>query len=628
MMKSCHHHWSSRLLLLSLLGLSGCSPDFSAMAEKRLEFARQNLVDIEIVAIEETAKSSYIRGIKLATELINQRPEKLLGRSLKLTIKQAGKDLDDSKTLFRQIAANPKVTAVLGHRKSSIAIPASVIYERSQIIFMPPFSTAKKLTGHTFNYVFRMMPNNEIMAEQQASAAKILGYQKMVMLYTRDDFSREQAFLFEDAAINQQIKLIQRISFFAKETNYRPIISEFSSEDFDAIFIASSAEPAAKIVKQLREMGITKPILGNDSLNNTNYYHVAGKAANNTIIPSIYKIDRTAMMNNDFIQHYQKRYETIPSYQAAQGYDSVMLLSAAIERAGSTIPSLLSSTLHYMPAWVGITGINGYDKSGELTGKKYFFKVWQGKQWHYLPALHIPYLLERFRANRLNNTPPPSKKVTDFLSVFSKRMHEDDHKTALLDLAYEILQFKRIGIIFENTKEGRKAAGYEIVKTLVDKKKISVEECEIPFSLMTKKEIEQAIIACYGKLSLNMDVFFVSPYYGINPVLIQRLNKSLSFFKIPSLSFNERNVDPNITLVLSKRSDVVMKGKSGMHVYGPLLNGLKVHEFSERMKGLPELMVNLVNLQRYGRSDKAILQLSPDNYLYADTSPLQKKAEP
>lgn len=602
--------------LLAVL-LLGCSPDFAGMAAHRLDVARQNQGDIEIVAIQDLEKTGFIKGVLLAAEEINQRPSKLLGRTLKVNIETDAKTFDEVQPTIRRIAANPKITAVLGHRKSSIATPASLIYERSHIIFIPPIATAKGLTGRDFQYLFRMFPSNTVIAEQLASVAKTLGYKKMAMLYTRDDLSRELAFLFEEAGVKQQIQLIERSSFFEKEEDYRSVIAQFNNKPFDAIFISASDEPAGRMVKQLREMGINQPIIGRHSLHSEDYIRQAGSAAENTISPTILPINNKNPLVKVFTQQYQERYEKkTPDYEAAQGYDSVMLLANAIEQAGSTLPTLLSSTLHYMPAWQGVTGLHAFDQSGELRGKHYYFESWQGGVWHSLPALHTPYLLERFETT-LRQQYGTQRPLTPFSQAFPEHSQDEEHNTYLLDFAQEILQFKRIGIIYENIEEGRKASGYDLLKAVAEQKNLQLVGCEITFSALDQAATERAITACYGKLSMTVDAMLIPPYHGIDANLIKRLNRNLAFFKIPAISLDITSADSSISLALGKRSDVSVLGVDGMQAYSSLLNGMKVHEFAERMKNLPELSVNLEELQRYGRSDRAILDLSPDNYLDA-----------
>lgn len=615
-------HLSCLLVVVWSLLLTACSADLEGIAEYRLDYARQNKGDIQFVAIQPNNNTSFINGVRLAAQEINQRPEKLLGRNLKIQTETEGSTFEATKSSIERIVADPRTVAVVGHRLSSIAVPASVMYERSQIVFLSSFATAQNLTGHGFQYVFRMSPNTSVMAAQLASVATTLGYKRIVVLYARDDLNRELAFLFEDAAINESIKLVKRSSFFEKENNYRSIISQFNNESFDAIFIAAPAEPTARMIKQIREMGLNQPILGNDSLNNIEFTNVIGGGVQNIIAPTLYRNNDISVLNQSFIQAYKNSYKTEPDYSAAQGYDSVMLLVTGIERAGSTLPPLLTSTLHYMPAWVGLTGLHAFDTSGEILGKNYFFHVWQRGQWQAMPAIHIPYLVKNF--TEYQRKLYPERTVTDFAQIFTQRMHTDDHRSYLLDLAHEVLQFQSIGVIYENTPEGRKASGYDLWQSLAKKKNFNLVSCEIPFSLLGGAEIERALVACYGKLSLNVEALLTPYYKGINTGLIEKLNNSLAFFKIPAISFDEQNSDPNISLLLTKRTDVNLQSLREMQIYSPLLSGLKVHEFAERLKGFPEVMVNLSNLQQFGKPDKPILELSPDTYLYSKPLSVKK----
>ena len=604
-------------MIASLLFLSGCGADFAQMAEKRLAYARDNQEDIQIVAIRSIIKTNYLKGVLLAADEINNRPNKLLGRHLKVNIEQEGRNFDAGQSTFRRIAANPKITAVIGHRRSSIAIPASVIYEQSNIIFFASFSTMKSLTGHNFEYVFRLAPDAEIMANQTAGVAQALGYKKIVILYQRDALDRELAFLFEDAAIQQKIKLIKRSSFSAQDTNYRPLISQFSNEDFDAVFIASSARPGGFMVQQLREMGVEQPILGSDSFGSSVFTDMVTKGGvDNIIAPSFYEENTKNAINQEFIRAYHRRYNQKPDYRAAQGYDALMLLALGIEKAGSTIPSLLSSTLHYMPAWIGTTGIHKFSPRGEMLGKRYFFRVWKNKQWKNLPAIHIPYLLERFQANIMakEDSSQEDQNTPSYPEQFMQAKDEEQHKMRLLELSSQLLKFKRIGIIYENTKRGRELIGYDLLKKFSEKNKLTLLECKIPLSILNASEIRKEFFTCFGKLSLSMDVLFFPVYHGVDKSMLKKLSHSLSSFKIPTISLDHRNHNVNITLLLGKRLDINLMNMRDMQVYNGLLNNIKLNVFAKQLKNLPEISVNLYQLQSYGFSDNPILQLSPSNY--------------
>ncbi|MGV6808435.1 MAG: ABC transporter substrate-binding protein [bacterium] len=605
------------LLIITTLLTTACSPSFEEMAERRFEYAKKNKGDIYIAAIDgyNAPNNNFINGAQLAADVINARPNKLIERTLKIEAAQDGENFEDTKTTIIRLTANPKIVAAIGHGRSSIAVPASALYERSQLVLLSSFATLKGLTGHGFKYIFRMSPNAQVMADQLASVAKTLNYQNIIILHARADVYRELAFLFEDASVSAKLKIVKRASFFGKAEDYRNIISQFSDKPFDAVFIAAPTNASALMSRQLREMGINQPILGGDSLNASDYYTLAKQASNNTIVPSLYDNLSTNKVVKDFIKQYKRKYKEEPNHVAAQAYDSVMMIANAIEQANSTLPSSLASTLHYMPAWVGATGLHAFSPDGEIQGKKYLFKVWKNGKKENLPSIHIPYLVERFTKNL--KARHKTKNKVDFLSVFSEKVHEDDHKVLLLNLAQEILQFKNIGMIYEATTEGRQIANYNFVKAMVDKQKINLVPCNVPFSILNEQQYNQSITSCYGKLSLTSDAFYAAPTTTNDQQHIEYLNKSLAFFKIPAISLDKRNKDANITLVLQNRPDINVQGSGQMQVYNGLLNNMKIHEFSEKMINLPHITVNLKSLQEYGLPDKPILDLSPDNYLYS-----------
>ena len=191
-------------------------------------------------------------------------------------------------------------------------------------------------------------------------------------------------------------------------------------------------------------------------------------------------------------------------------------------------------------------------------------------------------------------------------------MHEDDHKLQMLHLAYAALKFKTIGIIYEDNKIGRKNSGFDLLTALKKSKDIEIVGCKVPFSLIKKEQIDKRLIDCYGKLSLTIDAMLVPIVQNASPVLMQKLSAGLAFFKIPAIGFEAKNMDQHTSLAITRRTDV---NKNTVSAYSGLLSGLKVHEFSTKIQGLPDIYVNMEDLQRMGRSEQEILLLSPDYLL-------------
>ncbi len=574
------------------------------MATDRIEYAKnndKNKGDIGVAVIQNGVTDAYVNGVKLAAEHINQRDDKLLNRRLRLSIRAPDEGgFEDNRSKILNVAGDPTVVAILGHGRSTVAIPASVIYEQSKLVFLCPFSTAQAFTRHDFRYIFRMVPGNPVLASQISSVAEVLGYKRIVILHARDNLSRELAFLVEDAAVKKKITLVKRASFFYDTADYRTIISNLTQLSFDAIFVAAPIDSAARLANQLREMGLQQPILSGDEVEGKKYATLAGvKASNKTIIPIMYKPDKKSPITQHFIRAYKKKYQQEPNMSAAQGYDSMMILAEAIERTGSTVSPAVSSTLHYMPPFVGVTGLHAFDESGDVQGKKYFFQVLREGQLYYLPAIEQIYLLNKFSAS--------------LLEKFTQPMPPEEYKMYLLYLAYEMLKFNRVGIIYEDTEEGRKKSYYHILKKVAQDKGVEVVECKIPFSFLKKDNIRSELLSCYGKLALNIDALFVSSYPDIDQHFIQYLHESLKSYHIPSVAFSGRTNPPSVSFLMGKRSDVVLGKRGSANLYSDLLHDIKTYQFAEQLSGLPEVIVNLDNLT--AKEKKALLDKPVDVYL-------------
>ena len=116
----------SLLLIITCCLLTACNVNYEMMASQRVKYAQKNQGEIVIVALQDSPRSHYIKGAMLAVEEINQQ-KGLLGRPLKLLVEQDSSDFATAKPTIRRIVSNPKVSAVMGHRNTAVAIPASEI---------------------------------------------------------------------------------------------------------------------------------------------------------------------------------------------------------------------------------------------------------------------------------------------------------------------------------------------------------------------------------------------------------------------------------------------------------------------------------------------------------------------
>lgn len=383
---------------LALLFLSGCDGvvDYTQLAARRISLAEAADGPLVVSVIWPASNDLFREGIELAVTEINSAPGQVLGQPIEVRYHQEANTFDHTRNTIRSIAQDLDTIAVIGHRNPAIAIPASLIYEQSGLLYLAPFTTSQKLTAHNFQLIFRMVPGNELLAEQLISFCQYRDYQRLVVMHSRRPESREQAILFLDRALKNNLIIDTQLSFAEDTQNFRDALADFRNNPVDAIFIAGSDEFGGRLVRQIREFGMFQPIIGVDAMDSSEFLNIAGEAAENVILPTVYYAESTTNINEQFVSRFIERFGVPPDVNAAQAYDSVHLLAGTIRDYGSRVPVVLASMLRFLPFWIGVTGVHGFDKQGNVEGKKYFFQIRRGGRWEILAGAHTDYAIQRF----------------------------------------------------------------------------------------------------------------------------------------------------------------------------------------------------------------------------------------
>jgi ABC-type oligopeptide transport system substrate-binding subunit/ABC-type branched-subunit amino acid transport system substrate-binding protein len=364
------------ILMLAMRCVSACGP-LKSPSEKRAQRAAQAQGDIVIGVVDTSLNPTlFLEGVELAIEELNQRGG-VLGRKIKPLIEDDQGDVQKGQQIARKLAKNLDVVAVIGHRYSSVAIPVSIIYERNGILFMSPGATHPNLTRYGGEYTFRNIPSDEEIGLQAAELAQRYNIKKGVVFYERDDAARRLAEIFKAQADKLGIETVTTRSYFAEwQTDFRGVLAEIKKlYEFDGVFIAGRLPTAGLLIKQARDMGYEVPFLGGDGLDSLQLWTVAGRAAEGTVVATVFDPQQPTRLTMEFVSRFSTKYGVPPDTWAAQGYDAIQVIAAAMEKGGSTVPIVVSTTLRFLEKWEGVTGSYTFTKYGDISGKQIFFKM-------------------------------------------------------------------------------------------------------------------------------------------------------------------------------------------------------------------------------------------------------------
>lgn len=375
------------LLFIVVGGVTACN-FFSKLSpvQQRAKRALDAQGDIVIgVVSSRNTPSFFEEGVMLAVTEINARGG-LLSRKIRPIYLDDQGDAYRGQRVAKQLAANPDVIAVVGHLRSQVAIPVSIIYEQAGILFLSPGATDPNFTRYGGDYTFRNIPSGEEIGRQMARFAARQKYQQMVVLNRRDeDTERRVTDNFKAQAVELGIKVLTTKSYFDRDEDFRALLSDLKKNyTFDAIFIAGRTPTAAQIIKQARDLGITTPFLGTDGLDSPELTTIAGRAAEGTTVVTVFDAKQPVRQTRDFVKRFKTTYGVDADTWSAQGYDALQVVAHAIETSDSTVPLVLSSTLRFMEHWEGVTGAYNFTRTGDIAGKKIFFKTARGGGFEFL----------------------------------------------------------------------------------------------------------------------------------------------------------------------------------------------------------------------------------------------------
>jgi branched-chain amino acid transport system substrate-binding protein len=374
-----------RIILSVLAVLSSMACTFNENLEKvRAERAEKAKGDIVIAMVwsQPSGATLFDEGVMMAVEEINAQGG-IFGRKMRMEIHSAVPE-EEEQEVARTIAADPNVVAVIGHPISDTAIPVSVTYQKTGLLFISAGATSPRLTSHGFPYVFRNIPSDIETGRALAQFSVAKGFAKMIVIDDEREYGKTLANIFVENAARAGIEIRLRKSYYPWQTDFSFMIDDIKDRGGDAIFLGGELPQAAEVIKQARAMGVKIPFIGGDGLDQPVLWEVAGSAAEGTIVSAVFDPYDSDPNTKIFAKNFQARYGVVPDTWAALGYDAVCVLDEAFRRAKSTVPLVVASFLRFIEDRHSVMGRYSFTRNGDITGKSFFFKVVRNRKFEYV----------------------------------------------------------------------------------------------------------------------------------------------------------------------------------------------------------------------------------------------------
>jgi branched-chain amino acid transport system substrate-binding protein len=320
-------------------------------------------------------------GAQLAIDELNARAIRIGGRPITFEL-LAEDDQADPKTgtVVAQKLVDAGIKAMVGHFNSGVTIPAARIYAEAGIPQLS-VSTNVMYTRQKLRTTFRLMADDDKQgAALGRYATQTLNLKRFAVIDDRTAYGQGLADAFTNAVRAAKAQVVKREFTNDKAVDFRNILTSIRNAQPEAIFFGGYDAQAGPMARQMKELGMQMPLLGGETMNTAKFIQLAGPAAEGHIASTPGAALESRPQGKAFAERYRARYKQEIGLYAPYFYDAVMVIAAAMERAGTTAPAKVLPVLRNI-RHPGITAEIAFDNAGDLQqGLLSIFKV-QGGKW-------------------------------------------------------------------------------------------------------------------------------------------------------------------------------------------------------------------------------------------------------
>lgn len=361
---------------IMMAGISGCGGKTGGAVSS----GAKNAAKIGFTAALTGGAAAYGKseeeGVRLAVEEINKKGDFPIDLLVEDTKAVPADSMNATKKLIQE-----KVSMIIGPMTSNEAKAAGPIIQNAKVPSLEISVTAENITD-IGDCIFRnSVPESKNIPQTVKKTHKLLGYKTAAILYAHDNEQHVTAQKYFQKTMEEEgVQVIDVETFGSKDSEYSAQLTNIQHKAPDVIVVCSYYQEGSRILKKMREMGMDQPVLGDNGFVSPELGKMAGAAADNVYVSSMWSADRKDEKVQKFVKSYTKAYGRAPDQFAASAYDGVYMAMDAMQRAGTTTDhKKIRDALAQMKDFKGVCGTFSFDEKRDPVVDLILMKMQDGK---------------------------------------------------------------------------------------------------------------------------------------------------------------------------------------------------------------------------------------------------------
>lgn len=287
---------------------------------------------------------------------------------IEVIVKDSQSDPDATVEAVRELAANPKVLAIIGPLSKKTSVPAA---SEAQAIGIPIITmTTQEGICDTGDMVFR---NSMTFSLQVKALIRYAHNQKgcrhFAILYPNTKLGEFYTKLFSQFIDPYKNDITASVSYDVDITDFRNQIRQIRAHgQFDALFIPDEADRIAMIAPQLVYFGVKgKVLLGTPSWNQNILAKKAKGYLDDTVIVDAFHVGSSKPTVRAFVEQYKEDFKENPTQLSGFGYDNIAMLAYIFKRGFADSRSSVKTGLLGIRDFEGVTSETTILENGDVS---------------------------------------------------------------------------------------------------------------------------------------------------------------------------------------------------------------------------------------------------------------------
>ena len=313
-------------------------------------------------------------GVAQAVEDINKRGG-ILGQAVTLAIGDDGGDPKQGVSIANKFVTDG-VKMVVGHVNSGVTDPASDVYAEAGIPMISPAATNPKITEKGLWNVARTCSRDDQQGEVAASFLKSrFAGKRIAIVHDKTTYGRGLAEETRRSLNKVGEKEVSFEGINPGEKDYTALVSKLKSLGADVLYYGGVFTEAGLLVRQMRDQGVTAPMMSGDGIVTNEFWSIAGPGAEGTLmtfLPDPRKYESARMVVEAF-----RAKKIDPEAFTLYAYAATQVLAQAAERAGTLDGRKVAAAVRSGQAFQTVLGDLSFDAKGDVTRPDYRIYVWR-----------------------------------------------------------------------------------------------------------------------------------------------------------------------------------------------------------------------------------------------------------